>query len=84
MKDDLNEFKFPEEFSWELHDPENTCHVWYIVCRCVEEFRQENGGYPGLFDHNDDSIQECKLKAEKEYESIQSKVDAYVKQITPD
>lgn len=60
LKDDLAEAKFPEEFMWELHDPENSCHKWYIVSRCIEEFRDSHGKYPGLLDHNEDSSQDSK------------------------
>jgi hypothetical protein len=84
LKQDLDNFKVPEEWSWELHEPENTCHVWHIVCRCVEEFRLEKGRYPGLFDHNDDSMTESRQKAKEEFECIQAKVDGYVSKITPD
>jgi NEDD8-activating enzyme E1 regulatory subunit len=84
LAQDLQEFKWPEEFTWELHAPENSCHVWYIVCRCLEEFRQEKGRYPGLFDHNNDSLAESRAKGKEEFECIQAKVDAYVSKITPD
>jgi hypothetical protein len=58
LQEDLSEFKTPEEFVWELHDDDNSCHKWYIVARCIEEFRDHHGKYPGLFDHNEDSNQE--------------------------
>ena len=44
---DLANFKAPEEFEWELHDPEQV-HMWYLTSRVVEEFRAEHGYYAGL------------------------------------
>ena len=55
LKDDLDQAKFPEEFMWELHDEDNTCHKFFIVARAVEDFRAATGKYPGLMDHNEDS-----------------------------
>jgi len=57
LQDELNEFNPPEEFQWELHDPE-TCNMWYIVARCIEEFRQERGYYAGLIDHDSEDLTE--------------------------
>jgi hypothetical protein len=52
---DLSLAKFPEEFTWELHDEDNSCHKFYIVARAFEDFRAANRKYPGLLDHNEDS-----------------------------
>ena len=41
------ELKVPEDFQWELHDDE-ACNRWYLACKAVEEYRQENGVLPGM------------------------------------
>jgi len=49
-------FKAPnEEFTWELQDSES-CAFWYLLIHCIEDFRQKNGYFAGLVDHNDDSL----------------------------
>ena len=54
LKDELAELKAPEEFQWELHDyPDGSCHMWYLTLRVVEEFREQNGKYPGMSDIED-------------------------------
>lgn len=35
-------------FKWMIHDPESSCHTWYVVSRAVEKFRNNHGYLPGL------------------------------------
>jgi len=55
LEDELAEFKAPnEDFYEELHDSES-CALWYLLLRCIEDFRQSQGYYAGMRDHNPDS-----------------------------
>lgn len=83
LADDLKELKVDEDFQWSLHDEEE-CHLWYILTRCIEEFRDEFGYYAGMVDHNSDSPAEDKARAHKEFTWIKERADAYVAKITPD
>lgn len=53
--DGLADFKPSEEMAWELHDPES-CALWFVLLRCVEEFREKHGHFAGSMDHNEDSL----------------------------
>lgn len=85
FKFDLENYEAPEEFAWELHDPENG-HLWYIVTRCVEEFRAEKGYYAGMLTEDDSNSlsNEAKQRAVDELEDLKARVDVYVKKSTPD
>lgn len=83
FEQELQNFTPEDYFKYELHDPE-TCNAWFVVLRCIEEFRQEHGYYAGLADHNADSHEPYRERAAQEFTQIQSKVDALVQQITPD
>ena len=54
LQDEIKALQLPEDFQWSLHDEEE-CHLWYLMVRFVEEFRQEKGYFAGMADHNDDS-----------------------------
>jgi hypothetical protein len=54
LEQELKSFEPNEDFQWELHDPE-ACNLWYVLLRCIEEFRDEKGYYAGMVDHNADS-----------------------------
>lgn len=56
LEQEMKEFKPEEDFSWDLHDKE-TCALWFVLQRCIEEFRDEKGYFAGLCDHNADSQQ---------------------------
>ena len=47
FNDELKELKVEEDFQWSLHDDEEN-HLWYVLLRVIEEFRQEHGHYAGL------------------------------------
>ncbi len=47
IEDELENFKIAEELSWSLHDKDQPCLAWFIVSKCIEEFREENGYYAG-------------------------------------
>ena len=66
LEDELKDLKVEDDFQWSLHDEEE-CHLWYILLRCIEEFRDEFGYYAGLVDHNTDSPAEDKERALKEF-----------------
>ena len=48
--------------------------MWYLTLRVVEEYREENGKYPGLSDVPDP----------KEFEILNQKLTDLVSKITPD
>ena len=52
--------------------------LWYILVRCIEEFRQKHGFYAGSNDHNEDSSLENKLKTETEFKEIKAMADAHI------
>ena len=84
LEAELNEFAPPEDFQWELHDPES-CSMWYVVARCIEDFRQEKGHYAGLIDHDSEELtEEEKQQAAEEYAWLKARLDAYVAKVTPD
>lgn len=56
----------------------------FLLLRVFEEFRQEHGFYAGLADHNDDSQEIQKQRAEKEFQWLKTKAEEYVAKITPD
>ena len=82
---DLKNYEAPDEFGWELHEPEEG-HLWYIVTKCVEEFRAEKGYYAGMLTEDDSNhlSAEAKQRAADELEDLKARVDVYVKKSTPD
>lgn len=85
FRDDLANYEAPEEFAWELHDPETT-HLWYLGTRVIEEFRAEKGYNAGLLTEDDSSFlsAEAKQRAVEEFEWLKEKLNGYVSKSTPD
>jgi len=85
FKAGLANYEAPEEFEWELHDPE-TSHLWYLGTRVIEEFRAEKGYNAGLLTEDDSSFlsAEAKQRAVEELEWLKEKLNGYVSKSTPD
>ena len=66
LEEEITAVDIPEDFQWSLHDDEE-CHLWYLVARVIEEFRQDKGYYAGMADHNDDSEKVNKDRTELEF-----------------
>ena len=76
------DFKGPADY--DLEDDE-TPSLWYVLLRCIEQFRESNGGkYAGAFDHNaEGSSAENIAKTKEEFDKIKAIADGLIEKITP-
>jgi len=73
-------------YQYYLQDPQSSCHVWYVVCRALEQFRDQEGVYPGL--KADDSQLSANLTFQHKHEEQVARVleiaKGLVKEVSPD